>query len=920
MAITFLTKIFGSRNDRLLKTYRKSVERINAMESQVAQLSDEQLRVKTDEFKRRVAQGEALEALLPEAFAVVREGSKRVMKMRHFDVQLVGGMSLHEGKISEMRTGEGKTLTATLPVYLNALTGLGVHVVTVNDYLASRDAAWMGRLYNFLGLSVGVNSAQMSREEKQAAYRSDITYGTNNEFGFDYLRDNMVYEPGDRVQRGLNYAIVDEVDSILIDEARTPLIISGQAEDHTELYHALHKVVPTLTRQEGEADPRTGEGVIKPGDFTVDEKSHQVFLTEQGHENAERILAGIGLIPEGASLYDPANIQLLHHLYAALRAQHLYHRDQHYVVQAGEVIIVDEFTGRLMSGRRWSDGLHQAVEAKEGVEIQAENQTMASITFQNYFRLYGKLAGMTGTADTEAYEFQEIYGLETVVIPPNRPSRREDQLDRVYKTTSEKYVAAIADIRDCYERGQPVLVGTTSIENSEIIDKLLEQAKLPHQVLNAKQHAREAEIIAQAGRSGMITIATNMAGRGTDIVLGGNVERMAEALEANAELDEAARQSQVTQLREGWQADHDKVKALGGLRIIATERHESRRIDNQLRGRSGRQGDPGSSRFYLSLDDPLMRIFAGERVKSIMERLKMPEGEAIEAGIVTRSIESAQRKVEARNFDMRKQLLEYDDVANDQRKVIYQQRNDIMDAQSLQLQIAALREGCFTDLARQYVPVESVEEQWDLLGLERVLAEQWQIDLPLQKQLADETSVTDEDVVAKVVAAANAAFAAKVEQIGQDNFEQFERMVLLQTIDTHWREHLSALDYLRQGIHLRGYAQKQPKQEYKREAFELFSQLLDSVKNEVTRVLMTVQVQSREQLDEAAAQIEQRGEQISNVTYSAPDESGEPQITEADAAKLQSFLENQSVPRVGRNDPCPCGSGKKYKQCHGRLS
>jgi preprotein translocase subunit SecA len=920
MAITFLTKIFGSRNDRLLKTYRKSVERINAMESQVAQLSDEQLRAKTDEFKQRAAQGEALEALLPEAFAVVREGSKRVMKMRHFDVQLVGGMSLHEGKISEMRTGEGKTLTATLPVYLNALTGLGVHVVTVNDYLASRDAAWMGRLYNFLGLSVGVNSAQMSREEKQAAYRSDITYGTNNEFGFDYLRDNMVYEPGDRVQRGLNYAIVDEVDSILIDEARTPLIISGQAEDHTELYHALHKVVPTLTRQEGEADPRTGEGVIKPGDFTVDEKSHQVFLTEQGHENAERILAGIGLIPEGASLYDPANIQLLHHLYAALRAQHLYHRDQHYVVQAGEVIIVDEFTGRLMSGRRWSDGLHQAVEAKEGVEIQAENQTMASITFQNYFRLYGKLAGMTGTADTEAYEFQEIYGLETVVIPPNRPSRREDQLDRVYKTTSEKYVAAIADIRDCYERGQPVLVGTTSIENSEIIDKLLEQAKLPHQVLNAKQHAREAEIIAQAGRSGMITIATNMAGRGTDIVLGGSVERMAEALEANAELDEAARQSQVAQLREGWQADHDKVKALGGLRIIATERHESRRIDNQLRGRSGRQGDPGSSRFYLSLDDPLMRIFAGERVKSIMERLKMPEGEAIEAGIVTRSIESAQRKVEARNFDMRKQLLEYDDVANDQRKVIYQQRNDIMDAQSLQLQIAALREGCFTDLARQYVPAESVEEQWDLAGLERVLAEQWQIDLPLQKQLADETSVTDEDVVAKVVAAANAAFAAKVEQIGQDNFEQFERMVLLQTIDTHWREHLSALDYLRQGIHLRGYAQKQPKQEYKREAFELFSQLLDSVKNEVTRMLMTVQVQSREQLDEAAAQIEQRGEQISNVTYSAPDESGEPQITEADAAKLQSFLENQSVPRVGRNDPCPCGSEKKYKQCHGRLS
>ena len=920
MAINFLTKIFGSRNDRLLKTYRKAAERINAMEGQIATLSDEQLRAKTDEFKQRVTQGETLDALLPEAFAVVREGSKRVMKMRHFDVQLLGGMSLHEGKISEMRTGEGKTLTATLPVYLNALTDKGVHVVTVNDYLASRDAAWMGKLYNFLGLTVGVNSPQMSREEKQAAYNSDITYGTNNEFGFDYLRDNMVYEPADRVQRGLNYAIVDEVDSILIDEARTPLIISGQAEDHTEMYHALNKVVPVLTRQEGEADPRTGEGVIKPGDFTVDEKSHQVFLTEQGHENAERILAGMGLIPEGATLYDPANIQLLHHLYAALRAKHIYHRDQHYVVQAGEVIIVDEFTGRLMSGRRWSDGLHQAVEAKEGVEIQAENQTMASITFQNYFRLYGKLAGMTGTADTEAYEFQEIYGLETVVIPPNRPSRRDDQLDRVYKTTAEKYTAAIADIRDCYERGQPVLVGTTSIENSEIIDKLLDQAKLPHQVLNAKQHAREAEIVAQAGRSGMITIATNMAGRGTDIVLGGNVEKMVEALEASEGLDEATRQSQIVQLREGWQADHEKVKALGGLRIIATERHESRRIDNQLRGRSGRQGDPGSSRFYLSLDDPLMRIFAGERVKAIMDRLKMPEGEAIEAGIVTRSIESAQRKVEARNFDMRKQLLEYDDVANDQRKVIYQQRNDIMDAKTLHSQIEALREGCFTDLVRQFVPPESVEEQWDLAALERVLAEQWQIDLPLREQLANEASLTDEDVLAKVVAAAHAAFAAKVEQIGADNFVQFERMVLLQTIDTHWREHLSALDYLRQGIHLRGYAQKQPKQEYKREAFELFSQLLDSVKNEVTRVLMTVQVQSREQLDEAASQIEQRGEQISHVTYSAPDESGEPQVSSEETAKLQAFLESQSVPRVGRNDPCPCGSGKKYKQCHGRLS
>ncbi len=920
MAFNFLTKIFGSRNDRLLKNYRKTVERISSLESQVQGLSDEALRGKTEEFKQRVAQGETLDALLPEAFAVVREGSKRVMKMRHFDVQMLGGMALHEGKIAEMRTGEGKTLTATLPVYLNALAGKGVHVVTVNDYLASRDAAWMGRLYNFLGLSVGVNSPQVSREEKQAAYRADITYGTNNEFGFDYLRDNMVYETGDRVQRGLYYAIVDEVDSILIDEARTPLIISGQAEDHTELYLAMTRVVPLLTRQEGEADPRTGEGVIKAGDFTVDEKSHQVFLTEGGHENAERILSSMGLIPEGASLYDPANIQLLHHLYAGLRAKHIYHRDQHYVVQGGEVVIVDEFTGRLMSGRRWSDGLHQAVEAKEGVQIQAENQTLASITFQNYFRLYGKLSGMTGTADTEAYEFQEIYGLETVVIPPNRPSRRDDQLDRVYKTTQEKYDAAIADIRECHERGQPVLVGTTSIENSEIIDKLLEHAKLPHQVLNAKQHAREADIVAQAGRPGMITIATNMAGRGTDIVLGGNVEKLVEAVEANEALDEAAKQAQVHTLREAWQGEHEKVKALGGLRIIATERHESRRIDNQLRGRSGRQGDPGSSRFYLSLDDPLMRIFAGERVKAIMDRLKMPEGEAIEAGMVTRSIESAQRKVEARNFDMRKQLLEYDDVSNDQRKVIYQQRNDIMDADRLDSQIAALREGCFTDLVRQYVPVESVEEQWDLASLEQQLREQWQIELPLQSQLTEAESLTDEDILEKVVTAAHQVFADKLQQIGEENFLQFERMVLLQSIDSHWREHLSALDYLRQGIHLRGYAQKQPKQEYKREAFELFGQMLDSVKNEVTRVLMTVKVQTREQLDQAAQDIEQRGEQMANVTYSAPDETGQPQITSEDAARLQTFMDQQAVPRVGRNDPCPCGSGKKYKQCHGKLS
>ncbi len=914
--VNILTKIFGSRNDRLLKQYRGVVSRINALEPQFESLSDEALRAKTQEFKDRVAKGETLDALLPEAFAVVREGSKRVMKMRHFDVQLVGGMALHNGKIAEMRTGEGKTLTATLPVYLNALSGQGVHVVTVNDYLANRDAQWMGRLYNFLGLSVGINLPQMPREDKQAAYQSDITYGTNNEYGFDYLRDNMVYEPHDRVQRGLNYAIVDEVDSILIDEARTPLIISGQAEDHTAQYIAINQVVPHLTRQEGEADPRTGEGVTKPGDFTVDEKSHQVFLTEMGHENAERILASLGLLPEGASLYDPSNISLMHHLYAALRANHLYHRDQHYVVQNGEIVIVDEFTGRLMSGRRWSDGLHQAVEAKEGVAIQAENQTMASITFQNYFRLYGKLSGMTGTADTEAYEFQEIYGLETVVIPPNRISKRDDQLDRVYKTTQEKYVAAIADIRECYERGQPVLVGTTSIENSEIIDELLEKAKLPHQVLNAKQHAREADIIAQAGRSKVITIATNMAGRGTDIVLGGNIEKDVAAVEADETLDDAAKQAKISALREAWSKEHELVKSLGGLRIIATERHESRRIDNQLRGRSGRQGDPGSSRFYLSLDDALMRIFAGERVKAIMDRLKMPEGEAIEAGIVTRSIESAQRKVEARNFDMRKQLLEYDDVSNDQRKVIYQQRNAILDASDLSAQIELLREGCFTDLVRQFVPAESVEEQWDLPGLQRVLNDEWQMALDIQALVQAADAITDEDLLDKVLHAANEAFAAKLAQIGAENFVSFERAVLLQSIDTHWREHLSALDYLRQGIHLRGYAQKQPKQEYKREAFELFGQLLDSVKNEVTKVLMTVKVQSAAEVEQAAEVMEQRAE-ATNVTYTAPDESGQAQTTDANGAPPAG---DPMYARTGRNDPCPCGSGKKFKQCHGKLS
>jgi preprotein translocase subunit SecA len=909
-----LTNIFGSRNERLLKQYRQVVLKINALEPQFERLDDAALQAKTAEFRERFGKGASLDELLPEAFAVVRESGKRTLRMRHFDVQLIGGMALHQGKIAEMRTGEGKTLVATLPVYLNALAGKGVHVVTVNDYLARRDAEWMGRLYGFLGLTVGVNVPGMNRSEKQQAFAADVTYGTNNEFGFDYLRDNMVYETADRVARGLHYAIVDEVDSILIDEARTPLIISGQAEDHTELYLRIDAIVPALKKQVGEADLRTGEGVIEPGDFTVDEKSHQVYLTEDGHEHAEALLSRAGLLAEGASLYDPANISLMHHVYAALRAHHLYNRDQHYVVQNGEVVIVDEFTGRLMTGRRWSDGLHQAVEAKEKVAIQSENQTLASITFQNYFRMYGKLAGMTGTADTEAYEFQEIYGLETVVIPPNKPTVRRDENDLVYKTAKEKYDAAIADIRDCHERGQPVLVGTTSIENSELISKLLQQAKLEHQVLNAKQHAKEAEIVAQAGRPGMITIATNMAGRGTDIVLGGNVEKQIQFVEADEALSADDKAGRVDRLRSEWQGLHEKVKAEGGLRIVATERHESRRIDNQLRGRSGRQGDPGSSRFFLSLDDPLMRIFAGDRVRAIMDRLKMPEGEAIEAGIVSRSIESAQRKVEARNFDVRKQLLEYDDVANDQRKVIYQQRNDILEGGDVVAQVAALRASTMTDVVRTYVAAESVEEQWDLRGLEKVLREEWQVDVGLVEEVEKSDAVADGDIVEKVVKAADTAFQVKLDAVGPEQFAPFMRMILLQSIDQHWREHLAALDYLRQGIHLRGYAQKNPKQEYKREAFELFSQLLDVVKMDVTRILMTVRIQSQEEVAQAASALEDKAEQISNVTYTHPAEDGSV-VQETDAATVAT-----AVPKVGRNDPCPCGSGKKYKHCHGRLA
>ncbi|HTJ95689.1 MAG TPA: preprotein translocase subunit SecA [Pararobbsia sp.] len=935
-----LKKLFGSRNQRLIKQYQKNVVAINALESQMEQLSDEQLSAKTVEFRQRVASGETLDRLLPEAFAVCREASRRVLKMRHFDVQLIGGMVLHYGKIAEMRTGEGKTLVATLAAYLNALSGHGVHVVTVNDYLAQRDAEWMARLYNFLGLSVGINLSQMEHDQKQQAYGADITYGTNNEFGFDYLRDNMVYDTTQRVQRALNFAIVDEVDSILIDEARTPLIISGQAEDHTELYIRMNALPPLLERQIGE-EKADGTGVEVPGDYTLDEKARQVFLTERGHEKAEALLAQWGLIGEGESLYAPQNITLMHHVYAALRAHTLFYRDQHYVVQNDEVVIVDEFTGRLMAGRRWSEGLHQAVEAKEHVNIQHENQTLASITFQNYFRMYGKLSGMTGTADTEAYEFQEIYGLETVVVPTNRPPKRLDKQDQIYKSAPERYNAVINDIRDCYDRGQPVLVGTTSIENSELLSNLLNQAKLPHQVLNAKQHQREAEIIAQAGRPKMITIATNMAGRGTDIVLGGNVEKQATFIELDDAIPADQKVTRIQTLHDEWQALHEQVKAAGGLHIIGTERHESRRIDNQLRGRAGRQGDPGSSRFYLSLEDPLLRIFAGDRVRAIMERLKMPEGEAIEAGIVSRSIESAQRKVEARNFDIRKQLLEYDDVSNDQRKVIYQQRNELLEATDISETIEAMRQAVFTEMTRNYVPEGSIEEQWNLPGLEQLLREEWQLDVPLASHVEASETIDDEEIAELVVAAAEQSYEAKVGLIGREGFSNFERSIMLQTLDRNWREHLAALDHLRQGIHLRGYAQKNPKQEYKREAFELFAALLDAIKLEVTRIVMNVQIQSAQQLEDVADDLEDNGGRLENVQYQhaeydtsaavETDESVAVAAVSAGAAAAATAAGSThaaaagteprvALPKVGRNDPCPCGSGKKYKQCHGKLA
>jgi len=910
MLASLFKKLFGSRNDRLVKQYQQTVKQINALEPATQALSDDELRAKTEAFKQRYANGESLDKLLPEAFAVVREGSKRALGMRHFDVQLIGGMVLNAGKIAEMRTGEGKTLVATLPTYLNALTGRGVHVVTVNDYLAKRDAEWMGQLYNFLGLSVGINLSQMPHDAKQQAYAADITYGTNNEFGFDYLRDNMVFSKEERVQRPLHYALVDEVDSILIDEARTPLIISGQAEHSVDLYGAINEVAKQLVRQQVE----DGEG-----DFWVDEKAQSVTMSEVGHEHAEQLLEQSGLLTAGSSLYEPANITLVHHLYASLRAQNLYHRDQHYVVRNNEIVIVDEFSGRMMPGRRWSDGLHQAVEAKEGVTIQKENQTLASITFQNYFRMYQKLSGMTGTADTEAYEFNQIYALETVVIPTHRPVQRADAMDKVYRTGMEKYKAVIEDIKQCQAKGQPVLVGTTSIENSELISQLLTQAKLDHQVLNAKQHEREATIVAEAGRPGMITIATNMAGRGTDIVLGGNSEGEVHAIRHDASLSDADKETKIAQIKADWQQRHDAVLAAGGLHIIGTERHESRRVDNQLRGRSGRQGDPGSSRFYLSLEDQLLRIFSGERVAAIMTRLNMPEGEAIEHAMVTRAIENAQRKVEGRNFDIRKQLLEYDDVSNDQRKVIYEQRNELLESVDVGQTIRAMREDVINSLFNTHIPPGSVEEQWDIAALEQALQEELNMPLPVGEWLESNPDLHEETLRERVLNAANESYAGKEAMAGNDNMRNFERAVMLQSLDNHWREHLAALDHLRQGIHLRSYAQKNPKQEYKREAFELFESLLNTVKSEVTKITMQVQVRSREELEaeERRAEEAMRAAEVGNLQYQHTDYDSALTNTGEAAASAQDLPEGV---RVGRNDPCPCGSGKRFKNCHGALS
>ncbi len=931
-----IKKIFGSRNERLLKRLGRVVERINALEPQMEALSDEELRAQTARFRERLDQGESLDDLLPEAFATVREAGRRVLGMRHFDVQLIGGMVLHQGKIAEMRTGEGKTLVATLAAYLNALPGRGVHVVTVNDYLARRDAGWMGPLYHFLGLSVGViNSSggagpdsasylfdpeagghesfrHLRPVTRREAYAADITYGTNNEFGFDYLRDNMAFSLEDKSQRDLAYAIVDEVDSILIDEARTPLIISGPAEESSELYEKINALVPRLTKQEEEDGP---------GDYTVEEKHKQVFLTEAGHEKVERLLVEAGLLGEGESLYDAAHIGLMHHINAALRAHALFHRDVHYIVRNNEVIIVDEFTGRTMPGRRWSEGLHQAIEAKEGVPIQQENQTLASITFQNYFRLYDKLAGMTGTADTEAFEFQQIYGLEVVVIPTHKPMIRKDYTDLVYLTAREKYDAIIEDIKDCHRRGQPVLVGTTSIETSEYLSGLLKKAGIRHEVLNAKQHEREAEIVAQAGRPGAVTIATNMAGRGTDIVLGGSLEAELEALGDDA--GEAAREK----VRAEWQKRHDQVVAAGGLHIIGTERHESRRIDNQLRGRSGRQGDPGSSRFYLSLEDSLMRIFASERVSALMQRLGMQEGEAIEHPWVSKAIENAQRKVEGHNFDIRKQLLEYDDVANDQRKVIYAQRNELLEAEDVSETVDAIRRDVVDKVISEYIPPQSMEEQWDVTGLREALLAEFGIDLDIAGWLEADDTLHEETLRQRIQEAIEESYRAKEAQVGSENMRHIEREVMLRVLDSQWKEHLATMDYLRQGIHLRGYAQKNPKQEYKREAFELFAEMLERIKYEVATILCRLQVRSEEDVATLAA-----ARQVAEDRMQFQHDE-QPALAAAGGGAAGPVAGGSAAPgpgeqapfrrqgrKVGRNEPCPCGSGKKYKHCHGRLS
>lgn len=905
-----LTKIFGSRNDRLIKQYRRQCEAINKLEPAMKALSDEELQAKTGEFRERIAKGETTDQLLPEAFAVVREAAVRVLGMRHYDVQLIGGMVLNDGKIAEMRTGEGKTLTATLAVYLNALPCKGCHVVTVNDYLASRDADWMGRLYNWLGLSVGKILTQQDTETKKAAYAADITYGTNNEFGFDYLRDNMEYDVANRRQRGLYYAIVDEVDSILIDEARTPLIISGPANDNTDLYLAINEIPPLLTRQAEEK----GEG-----DYWVDEKAHQVYISESGHEKLERILSERGLVAEGESLYSPKNIILMHHLMASLKAHNLFKRDQHYVVQNGEIVIVDEFTGRLMPGRRWSEGLHQAVEAKEGVRIQQENQTMASITFQNYFRMYEKLSGMTGTADTEAYEFQDIYGLETVVVPTHRKMVRVDEQDKVYRTVAEKYRAIIEDVKACHAKGQPVLLGTTSIENSEVLSQLLTKEGIEHNVLNAKQHEKEAQIVLEAGRPGVVTIATNMAGRGTDIVLGGGINKHIDDVRNDETLTEAERELRIAKLKADWQVEHDRVVAAGGLRIIGSERHESRRIDNQLRGRAGRQGDPGSSCFYLSMEDQLLRIFGGERMRAIADRLKLEEGVAIESKMLTRMIESAQRKVEGRNYDIRKQLLEFDDVQNDQRHEIYGLRNEILESSDCSEMVKNLREGYFRDLFRSFVPADTVEEQWDLAGLTAKLTNDFGIEIDLQKMLDASDSTTDEDLLEALVAKVNELYGAKETLVGHDAFTAFARSVLLQVIDQLWRQHIAALDALRQGIYLRGYAQKQPKQEYKREAFTMFEQLLDSIRETLVSVLMHVEIKMPEEAQEATDTAIAMGEQT--AAEAADPAAGRHEGGSAlDAMQADEAEMRRRFAHAGRNDPCPCGSGKKFKDCHGKLA